>query len=199
MKITNAWDFLILPPTHPNPPSLLHSLLLPNPRLLSARFPVSLVFSFCVSLTHFVNPPPHPSSLARSNCPSHSAMQPVLWLTLTLVVTATCAQKHPSRPKTWFYSVRARLTLNSRRYSLSLCVVCVSWSTLWTLAKLYGVLGIVPCRECRVPTRKQTSHRKGLGASEAFNSICRIIGYSYWFSFHDMEIHSHRRGHLILW
>lgn len=68
---------------HPNPPSLLHSLLLPNPHLLTALFPLFLVFSFCVNLTHFVKPPP---SLSWSNCPSHSAIRILcrsLWLTLS--------------------------------------------------------------------------------------------------------------------
>lgn len=53
------------------------------------------------------------------------------------------------------------------------------------------------CCDCHVQTRKQTLHWEELGASDTFNSICCIIGYSYWFSFHDMEIHSHRSGHLI--
>lgn len=76
MKITNAWDFLNTTTYHPNPPSLLHSLLLPNPHLLNALPPPLLVFFlFFVQSHSFCQTPP---SLSRSNCPSHSAVQPLL-------------------------------------------------------------------------------------------------------------------------
>lgn len=42
---------------HPNPPSLLHSLLLPNPHLLYARFPLSPHVFFFVSISLILSNP----------------------------------------------------------------------------------------------------------------------------------------------
>lgn len=88
--------------------------------------------------------------------------------------------------------------VSASRY-LQSCVVNVGqhcWRQPLHKSVTFGLV-LHGCCDCHVPTRKQTLHWEELGASDTFNSICCIIGCSYWFSFHDMEIHSHRSGHLI--
>lgn len=88
MKITNAWDFLILPPTTPTLllSFILSSYLIPISSMLVFHFP--LMFSFLSQSHSFCQTPP---SFSRSNCPSHSGST-VGTCRWRLVVLATYVQ-----------------------------------------------------------------------------------------------------------
>lgn len=114
---------------------------------------------------------------------------------LSFFLSITLISSIPSSPFPWSYS-----GVQSVLRHICNCRVANIGQHCWRQPPHKSVtFGLVlhGCCDCHVQTRKQTLHWEELGASDTFNSICCIIGYSYWFSFHDMEIHSHRSGHLI--